>query len=690
MKIKVASHGGFCFGVRRATEAVEDAIERGGSEIVTLGRLIHNDGYCASLAERGVREITVGELPDILARARAGETVTVVIRAHGESASVVDMLEDCAKACPSLTVLNCTCPFVEKVRKIAHENSGEGKRFYLLGAPDHPEVQGILSCADSGIVFETAEQLSSILESEKAEMGNNGLKTEGITVSVASQTTQKLSEWKKSLEILKKAYTNAKIYDTICIVTEERQKEAADLAGQSDVMLIIGSRASSNTAKLYAVCRERCPRSYLIEDAGDLAGIDFSGCQTVSITAGASTPYSVIQEVKQTMAEQMENFAELLEESLKTLNTGDVVTGVITSISQNEIHLDLGAKTTGIITHDKLTDDPSAKLSDLFKVGDEVKAKVVKVSDIDGIATLDKTRVDNDANWDLIVAAAESGEIMEGRVVEAVKGGVIISLKSVRVFIPASLTGVPKDGELSSIVGTTQRVKVIEIKPERKRAYASIRAVLREERRAQEEAFWSTLEVGQEFDGVIKSLTSYGAFVDLGSGVDGMVHTSELSWKHVRQPSDIVKVGDKLHVFVKAIDRERGRISLGHKTEDTNPWTIFTGKYAVGDVANVKIVSLMPFGAFAEIVDGVDGLIHISQIADHKIAKPDDVLSVGQTVDVKITDIDMDNKKISLSIRALLAPAEEAVVEEAAAEEAPVMFSTDDPEALKAFEGDEQ
>ncbi len=668
MKITVASHGGFCFGVRRATEAVEDAIARGDSEIVTLGRLIHNDGYCSSLAARGVREISADDLPMLMKRAEHGERVTVVIRAHGESAGVIASLETCAAKNPSLTVLNCTCPFVEKVRKIARENSGAGKRFYLLGAPEHPEVKGIMSCADGGTVFETAEQLSQILDDERADGGKQVVTVEEIAVSVASQTTQKLSEWKKSLEILKKAYTNPKIYDTICIVTEERQKEAAELAGASDVMLIIGSRASSNTAKLYAVCRERCPRSYLIEGASDLAGIDFTGCQTVSITAGASTPYSVIQEVKQTMAEQMENFAELLEESLKTLNTGDVVTGVITSISQNEIHLDLGAKTTGVITHDKLTDDPSAKLSELFKVGDEIKAKVIKVSDIDGIATLDKTRVDNDANWDLIVAAAESGEIMEGRIVEAVKGGVIISLKSVRVFIPASLTGVPKDVELSTIVGTTQRVKVIEIKPERKRAYASIRAVLREERRAQEEAFWSTLSEGQEFDGVIKSLTSYGAFVDLGSGVDGMVHTSELSWKRLRHPSEVVSVGDKIHVYVKSFDKEKGRISLGYKTDAMNPWNIFTSKYAEGDTAEVKIVSLMPFGAFAEIVPGCDGLIHISQIADHKIAKPDEVLEVGQVVTVKVTSIDTEKHQVGLSIRALLEEAAEETAEETDAE----------------------
>ena len=321
MNVTVASHAGFCFGVRRATEAVENAIKQGGGEIVTLGRLIHNDGYCASLAARGVREISTGELPAVLDRVRTGVSVTVVIRAHGESADVVRTLEECAAEYPNLTVLNCTCPFVEKVRKIAFENSGEGKRFYLLGAPEHPEVKGILSCADGGTVFETAEQLSAILEKERAEACEKVTETEEITVSVASQTTQKLSEWKKSLEILKKAYTNAKIYDTICIVTEERQKEAAELAGASDVMLIIGSRASSNTAKLYAVCRERCPRSHLIESAADLAGIDFTGCQTVSITAGASTPFSVIQEVKQTMSEK--NFAELLEESMKTLNTGD-------------------------------------------------------------------------------------------------------------------------------------------------------------------------------------------------------------------------------------------------------------------------------------------------------------------------------------------------------------------------------
>ena len=683
MRITVASHAGFCFGVRRATEAVESAIKEGKSHIYTLGRLIHNDGYCRSLREAGVSEITAADIPALCERARSGEAITVVIRAHGEVDSLVKQLRACEAESPALRVLDCTCPFVEKVRRIAGEHSGEGKIFYLLGTEGHPEVRGILSCAEDGIVFSDADHLQRLLNNTAgSEMTNK-------TVSIASQTTQKLSEWKKSLEILKKVYTNAQIFDTICSVTEERQTEAAALAERSDTMIVIGSKSSSNTLKLYEVCRAKCPRTYLVESAADLQTIDFSESQTVSITAGASTPYSVIQEVEETMAEQMENFEELLEKSLKTLNTGDVVTGVITSISQNEIHLDLGSKTTGVIVHEKLTDDPSAKLSELFKVGDEIKAKVIKVSDIDGIATLDKTRVDNDANWGIIVAAYENNETLEGRIVEAVKGGVIISVKGVRVFIPASQTGVPKDGDLASIVGTTQQIKIIEIKEDRKRAYGSIRAILREAKKAEQEAFWNEIEEGKIYDGVVKSLMDYGAFVDLGCGVDGMVHTSELSWKRIRRASDAVKVGDQLRVFVKSFDRERGRISLGYKTEETNPWFVFNNKYSVGDTATVTVVSLMPFGAFAEIVDGVDGLIHISQIADHKIAKPDDVLSVGQSVEAKIVSIDEEKHQVGLSIRALIETPVEEVVEEAA-EETPVMYSTDNPEAYQSFEGEEQ
>lgn len=676
----VAESAGFCFGVQRATEAVEKALSNGDGDIFTLGHLIHNKTYNSQLEERGVRSIDVNELVHILKNMPKSRKVTVFVRAHGELKETLDLLENMKKQYPDLTVEDCTCPYVTKVRRLARDNSGDGNLFILIGKEDHPEVRGIMSCINgNGMVFPDAASLAAFTESPEAKLYCDR------DISVAAQTTLKISEWKKCLKIIKKVYTNAKIFDTICNVTEIRQKEAETLAAMSDVMLVIGSRESSNTTKLFDICKSACKNSYFIENASSLTGLRLpDDCKTISVTAGASTPYSVIQEVKNTM-EQMENFAELLEASMKTLNTGDIVEGVVTSISNNEIHLDLGTKTTGVIAHDKATSDPNAKLDTLFKVGDVVKAKVIKVSDIDGIATLDKTRVDADKNWVGIVDAYNKGEVLEGKITEAVKGGVVMNCNAVRVFIPASQTGIPKDGDLNSIVGQTKKIKLIEVKEERKRTYGSIRAVEREERKAKEAAFWADIAEGKEYEGTVKNMTTYGAFVDLG-GVDGMVHTTELSWRHIKHPSEVVSVGDKIKVFVKSFDPEKGRISLGYKTDDTNPWTIFTNQYQVGDVANVKIVNLMPFGAFAEIVPGVDGLIHISQIADHKIANPGEILTVGETVDAKITDIDYDNKKISLSIRALMAKDEEPAEE--AADAAPAVYSTDDPESLKAFDGD--
>ena len=663
MNIKVADHAGFCFGVKRATREAEAALERGEGKIYTLGRLIHNDGYTASLRERGIVEISRDDIADVCRQAESGEKITVIIRAHGEIKENLDALNAASEKFPNLKVLDCTCPYVNKVRKIAAENSGEGKLFLLLGAKDHPEVQGIMSCCQGeGRVFANVSQLEEFVFSDEAPKDGE------ITVTLAAQTTQKLSEWKKCWEIIKKVYTKALIFDTICNVTEERQTEAAKLASESETMIVIGSRGSSNTMKLYEICKAACKNTFLLEDATTLLEVKVPRSNSISITAGASTPFSVIQEVKQTMSEQNMNFAELLEESMKTLNTGDIVTGVVTSISQNEITLDLGVKTTGVIVHEKLTDDSSAKLDEMFKIGDEVRAKVIRVSDVEGIAMLDKLRVDSEKNWLDIVAKCESGEVVEGKIVECVKGGLIISINAVRVFIPAAHSGVSREAgpeALQALVGTTQKVKIIEIKEDRKRAFASIRVVAREERKAKEEAFWSQVEIGQIYEGPVKSLTNYGAFVDLG-GVDGMVHTTELSWRRIKHPSEVVKVGDVIKVYVKDLDREKGRISLGYKTEDMDPWNIFMSKYSVGDVASVKIVSLMPFGAFAEVVPGADGLIHISQIANQKIAAPADVLKVGDVVDAKVTAIDEENRKISLSIRALLAVEEEA--EEAAEE----------------------
>ena len=671
MTVTVAKNAGFCFGVKRATDELEAALAegRGGERIYTLGTLIHNETYNKSLHDRGVRVARIEDIPAIAATAEEGSPVRVFVRAHGIPRDDEELLMRHAVSNPYFTYVDCTCPFVKKIHRIAGENSRPDNFFVLLGAADHPEVVGIMSYFEyDKFVVSSAEELEGLVKSLESK------KYSGKTPILVAQTTQNLSEWKKSQQIFKKLYTNALIFDTICSVTESRQTEAAELSRRSDVMIVIGGRESSNTAKLYSICKENCPQTVWIEGCEELAvnNLITSAHTKVGIAAGASTPSGVIQEVYKTMSEMNENFAELLDATeIKTLNTGDTVTGTVTSVTDAELYLDFGAQVTGLIKAEQITDDSSVKLTEMYKPGDQIEAFVIRVSDIEGFAELSKKRVDSDKNWQKIVDAAENGEVVTGKVVEIVRGGVSVLVDSNRVFVPASQTGVPKDESLEVLKGQEVSLKVIEVKG--KKAIGSIRIVAREERRAREDAFWASMEEGKVFTGAVKSMTSYGAFVDLG-GVDGMVHKSELSWKPIATPANVLTIGQEIEVFVKSFDAEKKRISLGYKKDCDNPWFIFTGKYAVGDVASVKIVSMMPFGAFAEIVDGVDGLIHISQIAQQKIGKPADVLEIGQVVDAKIIAIDEENQKVSLSIRALLDEAQaeaEAMPEEAveAAEE---------------------
>lgn len=657
--IAVGKHSGFCFGVRRAADGIMKRLESAvpGERIFTLGKLIHNDSYLAVLSARGVGIIGEGDIEGLAVSASEKSPVTVFIRAHGIPRTTERILADAAAANRYFRFTDCTCPYVKKIHKIAFENSDNGECFVLMGRSDHPEVIGIMSCLrGEGHVFSTADELEEAAVS--GALGDLHKKR----LCLAAQTTFDLSEWEKSQNKSKKLCTNALIFDTICDVTEKRQTEARALSAVSELMIIIGSADSSNTMKLFEVCRKNCPSSYLVEDAAALRIIlpeikELISRNRTGIVAGASTPVGIIQEVYRIMSEiteiKAENFEEMLESSLTTLNTGDTVTGYVTSVTDAELQLDLGAKVTGVITADQATDDPSAKLTAIFKIGDKVDAFVIKVSDIDGVATLSKKRVDSDKNWQKIVAAKDNDEVLEGKVVAVNKGGVEVSVDSSRIFIPASQTGVPKGEDMSKLVGDRVKLRIIEIKEQGKRAVGSIRLVLRDERRAREAEFWNNIEVGMQYTGKVKSMTSYGAFVDLG-GVDGMVHTTELSWKHIKSPAEVVSVGDELTVFVKSYDPEKKRISLGYKTEDTEPWRVFISNYAVGDVVGVKIVSLMPFGAFAEIIDGVDGLIHISQISTARIGKPQDVLNVGDIVDVRIIAIDEEKKKVSLSIRSLL------------------------------------
>ena len=638
MSVTVAQSAGFCFGVSRAVELVEQAAQA-GKRVVTLGPIIHNRHVVEKFSSMGIRVI---ETPE---EAAPGETV--IIRSHGVARDICRRLE-----ARGVEVIDATCPFVKRIHGIVSRAEEEGRLPVIIGTPTHPEVEGIAGWCGDCRVFRDAEELEKWVR--ECEIPRD------LAICMVSQTTSTESLWKLCGEFAKKQFTNLKIFDTICKATEYRQSEAAQLSQKSQAMVVVGDPKSSNTGRLAMICREHCDRVFQVDCAADLNPADFRGVTDVGITAGASTPAWIIKEVNKTMSEitnveavQEENFAELLEQSIKTLNTGDKVVGTVTGIGNTEVQVDLGTKHAGYIPYDEVSTDPSVKPEDVLKVGDEIEVFVVRVNDQEGTVQLSKKKLDGLKVWDDMAAYAEDKTTVEGTITEENKGGLVCNVKGVRVFIPASQSGIAKGGDMAGMVGKTVQLKITEVNRARRRVIGSIRAVTSEARKAAQEKIWAEIENGKKYHGVVKSLTSYGAFVDIG-GVDGMVHVSELSWNRIKPPADVVKVGDEIDVYVISFDPEKHKISLGYKTAEMNPWNQFMTNYHVGDVVEAKVVKLMTFGAFAEILPGVDGLIHISQIADRRIGKPEDALSEGQVVRVKITDVDAENKRISLSIRALL------------------------------------
>ena len=653
MEIILSKNAGFCPGVRNADKALKDIIGVKSDEerIYTLGKLIHNQSYVDDLKKKGVNIISIDELENVF-YSSTDTPMTVATRTHGVTKEVNERLLLLEKREKNFKSVDLTCPYVKKIHKIAEDNTDEQSTVFLLYCDkNHPEAIGTMSYAKGEkYAFSSIEELKSI-------------NFEGKTPILCAQTTQNLVEFKKIKKFLENLCTNAKIFDTICSVTENRQTEALQVAKASDLMIVIGGKDSSNTHKLYDLCRSNCPNTRWIETADEINDFKYS-VKRIGITAGASTPDGIITEV----FKKMENFKDMLEGSIKSLHTGETVVGTVFTISENEIKLDLGAKVTGVLTKEQITDDPAAKISDMFKVGDEIEVFIIRVEDGKGLATVSKKRVDKDNSWVVLKDAYDAGEVLEGKVVSAIKGGVLISYANNTVFVPASQSGIAKDGDLSVLVGTTQKFKLLEFDVVKKKALGSIKKVQAEEKKAREDAIWATLEVGAHYTGTVKNLTPYGAFVDIG-GIDGMVHNTELSWKRIKHPSQVVSVGQEIEVFIKELDPEKRRISLGYKTQEMDTWYQFTKKYSVGDIVPAKIVSIMPFGAFGRVYEDVDGLIHISRISSERIASPADVLEVGQVVDVKITEIDDDNRKLALSIRAITEAAEKAAKAEAAAAE---------------------
>ena len=681
-QVILAKTAGFCFGVDRAVNLVYELVEK-GVKVCTLGPIIHNAQLVADLESKGVKIInTVDEAPD---------GYTVVVRTHGVEKEVLDTL-----AQRGVEYVNATCPFVTKIHRIVSEQD-ENTVVLIAGDKNHPEVLGIKSyCKGPSFVFKNEDELLKIIQ-------NNEFVQKNKAICVA-QTTFSLNEQKKCKKIFEKLCTNCKIFDTICNATSDRQNEAEELSKKSDAMIVVGGRHSSNTCKLRETGNANCP-TFLVETADELASLDLDGYNVIGVTAGASTPSVIIKEVLKSMSEEIKekevettsavteevvetaetadkatkpavkasadgeaSFEELLNESFKETDNSKVVTGTVVRITPTEVFVDVpGRKQTGVVAFDDLSSDNISKCEDVVAVGDEIQLVIMKTDDQDGVLKLSKRLYDAVKGWDDIVAAKEADEIIEGTVSAVIRGGVLVSAKGTRVFVPASLTGVPRNQELSVLNGATVKFKIIDVNPARRRAVGSIKVVTDAERKEKQEALWATLHEGDKVQGTVKSLTSYGAFVDLG-GIDGMVHISELSWSRIKHPSEVVKVGDVVEVTIKSLDEETKKISLGFKKIEDNPWEILKRDYPVGTVVDAKIVSFATFGAFANILPTVDGLIHISQISWDRIKTPQDVLKVGDVVKAKIIEIDFDKKRVSLSIKELLEKPEEAA--EDATEEA--------------------
>ena len=655
-QITLAKTAGFCFGVDRAVKLVNDLVDS-GKKVCTLGPIIHNPQLVSELSKKGVLTI---HSPD-----EAPKGYTVVIRSHGVSKDVYDYLDK-----NGIPYADATCPFVSKIHKIAQSEPKDDGVFLIAGNEKHPEVEGIRGhCEGESYAFMSADELEKFLENNPDFCQKR--------LIFAAQTTFQVHEWEKCKEKLKKLCTNAIIFDTICIATDKRQSEAELLSKKSDLMVVVGGKESSNTNKLCEVCSKNCETIH-IESADELSEELLKGREYIGVTAGASTPSYIIKEVQNTMSEILENkqieaeaeakvettaqveegefdFAKAIEETFKKVRRGQRVKGIVVGINPSELQIDMGTKHAGFVPADEFTQNGTVALADAVKIGDEVELEVTKVNDQEGYVLLSKQKIDSYKGFEDILAAKENNATIEGVVFEVVNGGVLANSKGTRVFIPASQTGIAKDGDLSVLLKQKVSFKILETEDKRGRKHivGSIKAVANAERKEKAKKLLETLEVGNTYTGTVKSLTSYGAFVDIG-GVDGMIHITELSWKRIKSPAEVVNVGDTVEVFVKEYDAEKGKISLGYKKTEDNPWEILKNTYNVDDVIKGKVVSTPAFGAFVTVIDGIDGLVHISQIANKRINKPADVLKVGDEVEAKIVGIDYENKRVSLSIRALL------------------------------------
>jgi len=663
MIIKRAKYAGFCFGVDKAVKTAFDLNYDGN--VYTLGELIHNRQVIDALEQKGIKVL------ESIDQLKEGDCV--IIRAHGIGKSTYEALNS-----RKVKVIDATCPYVKRIHEIVKAQNEDGCRIVIVGDPTHPEIIGINGwCEGKALIISDESEVEQLPYSDE----------KAVTVA---QTTYKRAKYEEICELLKKKFAFVIKFDTICNATVQRQTEAAELSRNVEVMIVIGGKNSSNTQKLYEICKENCSRTYLIENADELPLFD-KNVKTVGITAGASTPEAVIKEVIFHMEDMMHghegeiDFSKALEMTFNELKANEVVQGKIIGYNNNDVFVDLGYKADGLIPMEEFLDDPEFDPEKDLKPGKEIEALIVKINDGEGNVLLSKKKVDSIRGYELAEEAYKNGTPIEAVIKEIVKGGAVADFKGVRIFIPASQLSDRFVKDLTPYQGKKVKLVITEM-ANRRRVVGSCRTLIEQEKAEKSETFWNEVEVGKEYTGVVKSLTKFGVFVDLG-GVDGLIHISELSWKKIDDPSKVLNVGDTVTVRVTGIDKEKKKISLGYRKAEDNPWYNIENKFKVGDVVTGTVLRMVPFGVFVELEEGVEGLVHISQISNVRIGRPDEVLTIGQQVEMKIMDINPELKKISLSIKEVK-PIDPVKEDEPAAEAAEEELPTEHTEEMSNTIGD--
>lgn len=628
MKIIIADYSGFCFGVENAIDTSLKETERKDSDIYSLGPLIHNNQVIDLLNDKGIN--IIGDIEEV-------KNKKVIIRSHGVPFEIYEKAKE-----NNIEIVDCTCPFVRKIQEKVKEFYEKGYTIIIVGNPNHPEVIGIKGwCNNKAYVIETEEDVNKVKESSK--------------MCIVAQTTITNEKFEKLSKLAAQKGKEVEIFNTICNATKLRQESCAKVAKQVDAMIVIGGYHSSNTQKLVQISKKYCSKTYHIETADELPMDEIKNLKTVGVTAGASTPEWLIKEVVNKMEKdtnKMNEMMEAIENSMVQLHKGDIIKGKVITVTEDEVMVNIGYKSDGIIKRDELSNDVTIKPKDIVKPGDEIEVYVLKMDDGEGNVVLSKKRVDNIKGWEQLEEIFNKQDIVRGKVIEAVKGGVICIIKDIRGFIPASQLSTRYVEDLNAYLNKELDVKIIEFNKKRNRVILSSKIVEKEEKERKKNELLNSLQEGQKLKGVVKRLTNFGVFVDIG-GIDGLIHISDLSWGRVSHPSEIVKENDNVEVVVLEVDKEAERISLGLKQLIAHPWENVKEKYNIGDVVEGKVTRLVDFGAFVELEPGLEGLVHISQISNEHIAKPSDKLKEGEMVRVKILDIQEEERRISLSIKEL-------------------------------------